>query len=178
VGAGVPFTANGTGPRSVAATWIAEAAWTRGCLTQPRILRQGAKLTGMACSNQDGRLVWLSRLVSAVKGFLYPHRADVVSTASMTGEDDSSADSDSSPSRLPLSDVRGKIHCGIISIRPDEFDAVLKFLRATSRTRGSRWYSLSSVDLLGGGKCRVAMMRCTEQGGVQLKTPRATSLRI
>ncbi len=84
----------------------------------------------------------------------------------MTGTDCSPAGGKANPTPLkPLSEVRGKIDCGIISIRPDEFEAVCKFMPATGLTVGSRWYSLSHVDVPGGGECHVAIMRCPEQGG-------------
>jgi nucleoside phosphorylase len=67
--------------------------------------------------------------------------------------------------RLDVADVRGTIDCGIISIREDELQAVLKSLPPIGRTRGTRWYSLSRVDLRGGGECLVAMTRASEQGG-------------
>jgi nucleoside phosphorylase/tetratricopeptide (TPR) repeat protein len=69
------------------------------------------------------------------------------------------------PLQLDLAEVRGKVDFGIISIREDEFEAVLEHFPVTGRTTGRRQYNLSRIDLAAGGAYLLAMIRCVEQGG-------------
>ncbi|MDY7227380.1 tetratricopeptide repeat protein [Hyalangium rubrum] len=66
---------------------------------------------------------------------------------------------------MHLSDARGKVDFGIITIREDEFEAVLARLpHHVGRVKGRRQYNLRRVPLPGGDSYLVAVLRCIEQG--------------
>jgi predicted nucleotide-binding protein/nucleoside phosphorylase len=63
-----------------------------------------------------------------------------------------------------LTEVQGKVDFGIITVREDEFEAVLARFPSTGRVSGRRHYNLCQVDLPGGGSYLGAVLRCIEQG--------------
>ncbi len=65
---------------------------------------------------------------------------------------------------MRLADVQGKVDFGIITIREDEFEAVLTRFPAAGRVSGRRHYNLRRVELPGGGAYLGAVLRCIEQG--------------
>ncbi|MFP2929017.1 hypothetical protein ACLESO_28220 [Pyxidicoccus sp. 3LG] len=66
--------------------------------------------------------------------------------------------------------MKGKVDCGIITIREDEFEAVLARFPVAERVTGHRQYNLSRVALPGGGSYLVAVLRCIEQGNGEAQT--------
>jgi nucleoside phosphorylase len=69
------------------------------------------------------------------------------------------------PSSLLLKDVCGNVDYGIITIRQDEFTAVLDRLPGRSTVSGGRkLYEFASVAVDGGGRRGVAVVRCLSQG--------------
>ena len=66
--------------------------------------------------------------------------------------------------RVDLESVRGKIDFGIISIREDEFLAVLERFAPDSYALGNQRYEIGSVRSKGGGHHNFAAVRCAEQG--------------
>lgn len=71
-----------------------------------------------------------------------------------------------SPLPLQLDDVRGRVDYGIITIRGDEFTAVLDRLPGRSTVTGERpFYEYARVPVDGGrGERGVAVVRCPSQG--------------
>lgn len=66
---------------------------------------------------------------------------------------------------MHLTEVQGKVDLGIITIRQDEFEAVLeRFPDEVGRVLGRRQYNLRRLPLPGGGAYLVAVVRCIEQG--------------
>ena len=65
---------------------------------------------------------------------------------------------------IKLSDIKGQVDFGILTIREDEFEAVLQRFPPYERAVGKRQYNLSRVDLGEGASYLVAVVRCTEQG--------------
>ncbi len=65
---------------------------------------------------------------------------------------------------MRLTDVKGKVDFGIITIREDEFEAVLARFPSAGRVSGQRHYNLRRVELADGGSYLVAVVRCIEQG--------------
>lgn len=66
---------------------------------------------------------------------------------------------------MHLKDVKGKIDFGILTIREDEFEAVLHHLpNDDGIVTGRRIYNIRRVDLPTGDFYRVAVIRCIEQG--------------
>ncbi len=65
---------------------------------------------------------------------------------------------------LNASDVRGSVDFGILTIRPDEYTAVLDRLRGHETVLGRSYYEFARIDLDVGGQCGVAAARCPEQG--------------
>ncbi|WP_224372649.1 protein kinase domain-containing protein [Hyalangium versicolor] len=63
-----------------------------------------------------------------------------------------------------LTEVKGKVDFGIITIREDEFEAVLQRFPEAGRVSGQRQYNLRRVELTGGASYLVAVLRCIEQG--------------
>lgn len=65
---------------------------------------------------------------------------------------------------IKLSDIKGQVDFGILTIREDEFEAVLQRFPPYDRAVGKRQYNLSRVDLGEGASYLVAVVRCTEPG--------------
>ena len=65
---------------------------------------------------------------------------------------------------LNASEVRGSVDFGILTIRPDEYTAVLDRLRGHETVLGRSFYEFVRIDLDVGGQCGVAVARCPEQG--------------
>jgi nucleoside phosphorylase len=66
---------------------------------------------------------------------------------------------------LHIDEIRGKVDVGIITIREDEFLAVLKRLQDRSPVHGGRQlYDFAQVTSRNGDKLGVAVARCLEQG--------------
>src|SRR5256885_1447986 len=64
-----------------------------------------------------------------------------------------------------LADVRGHVDFAILTIRPDEYEAVLAHFSSRTTLRGSAcYYESCRVKQQNGGECRVAIMRMVEQG--------------
>jgi len=64
-----------------------------------------------------------------------------------------------------LQDVRHRVDYGIITIREDEFNAVLDRLPTRSTVRGGKQlYEFDRVAVEGGGERGVALVRCPSQG--------------
>lgn len=70
-----------------------------------------------------------------------------------------------SPSSLDVASVEGTIDVGILTIREDEFAAVLHHFPVNALALGRRQYNLSNLNGSGGLSRRIAVIRCTEQGG-------------
>jgi nucleoside phosphorylase len=62
------------------------------------------------------------------------------------------------------SDIRGKVDFGILTIRDDEYTAVLNQLPGREAVRGRIFYEYSRFGVRGGTQCGVAVTRCLEQG--------------
>jgi nucleoside phosphorylase len=69
-----------------------------------------------------------------------------------------------SAARMKASDIKGKVDFGVLTIREDEFAAVLERLRPFEQVSGKRAYNVARVELGEGGSYLVAVIRCTEQG--------------
>jgi hypothetical protein len=68
-------------------------------------------------------------------------------------------------SRMRIDEIRGKVDVGIITIREDEFAAVLERLKNRSTVQGGRqYYEFARVETRIGGELGVAVVRCLEQG--------------
>ncbi|WP_224248150.1 TIR domain-containing protein [Hyalangium gracile] len=65
---------------------------------------------------------------------------------------------------MQLNEVKGKVDFGIITIREDEFEAVLARFPSVGRVSGRRHYNLRQVDFPGGDSYLIAVLRCIEQG--------------
>lgn len=65
---------------------------------------------------------------------------------------------------MQLTELKGKVDFGIITIREDEFEAVLHHFPEAGRVAGRRQYNLRRVELASGGSYLVAVLRCIEQG--------------
>src|SRR4051794_31723070 len=66
---------------------------------------------------------------------------------------------------LSVKDVFGRVDYGIITIREDEFNAVLDRLPTPSTVSGGKqFYEFSRLPIEGGGERRVALVRCPTQG--------------
>jgi len=63
-----------------------------------------------------------------------------------------------------ISEIRGKVDFGIITIRPDEFEAVLRFFEVTETVEGVRRYALSAIETDQGSEYVVAVARAPHQG--------------
>ena len=65
---------------------------------------------------------------------------------------------------IPASEVKGHVHFGMITMRTDEFEAVLHRFPSQDNAMGqNRLYSLSRFSV-GPTEYTVAVMRCPEQG--------------
>jgi len=84
----------------------------------------------------------------------------LVANASPRGVADGDAD-------LTLANVKGKVDFAILTIREDEFDAVLERFPPFETLQGRRMYNLHRLDLPAGGSYLVAMVRCIEQGNTE-----------
>jgi len=60
--------------------------------------------------------------------------------------------------------IRGKVDFGIITVRPDEFDAVLYQFKMTDSVMGTRRYALSTLKTNQNTEYLVAMVRSPHQG--------------
>lgn len=60
--------------------------------------------------------------------------------------------------------LRGKVDFGIITVREDEFKAVLRQFPSEDNIKGQRNYALSRVQAGGPESYLLAIVRCTEQG--------------
>lgn len=65
---------------------------------------------------------------------------------------------------MNLADVNGKVDFGILTIREDEFAAVLERFPPSNLVSGQRHYNLCRVELPRGESYLVAVLRCVEQG--------------
>src|SRR5262249_13523837 len=68
---------------------------------------------------------------------------------------------------MDVGDIRGRVDFGILTIREDEFTAVLhRFSQKLEDgiARGHRHYNLRTLELDGGGAYTIAILRCIEQG--------------
>jgi nucleoside phosphorylase len=68
---------------------------------------------------------------------------------------------------MNVSDIRGQVDFGIITIREDEFDAVLQRFPKQDVVQGRRRYNLSEVETVRGDSYLTAVMRCFEQGNTE-----------
>lgn len=64
-------------------------------------------------------------------------------------------------------ELKGKIDFGIITIREDEFEAVLKRFSTSYLSRGKQTYAISNFPTSNGDEYVVASVRCPEQGNGQ-----------
>jgi nucleoside phosphorylase len=67
--------------------------------------------------------------------------------------------------KFDLASINGKIDFGIITIREDEFRAVLLRFPKYAETEGNRRYAISAIQTNEGDHHLVAIVRCPEQGG-------------
>jgi hypothetical protein len=67
---------------------------------------------------------------------------------------------------LNIADVKGKVDFGIITIREDEFKAVLDRLPTESYTTGRQSYALSRLKTSNDDEYLIASVRCLEQGNL------------
>lgn len=68
---------------------------------------------------------------------------------------------------LTIDDVRGRIHAAVITIRPDEYDAVESRLQGlTSLEGGINSYEYATVETDGRGPISVVLTRCVTQGNL------------
>ena len=65
---------------------------------------------------------------------------------------------------LNVDNLVGKVDFGILTIREDEFEAVLNRFPPIGRVSGRRQYNISQVLLPDGGSYLIAVVRCIEQG--------------
>lgn len=63
-----------------------------------------------------------------------------------------------------ITNLRGKVDFAIITIRPDEFEAVLERFPSEYQVSGQRYYSVGNIDTATGRSYLVAVTRCTFQG--------------
>jgi nucleoside phosphorylase len=68
------------------------------------------------------------------------------------------------PAQVDLASVKGKVDVGILTIREDEFEAVLHHFPVDTRAIGRRQYNLSHRHYEDGSPRLVAIIRCIEQG--------------
>lgn len=65
---------------------------------------------------------------------------------------------------MNVEDLKGKIDFGIITIRPDEFQAVFDRLDHIGFATGSRGYEICRLETNGGDEYHIALVRSIEQG--------------
>lgn len=63
---------------------------------------------------------------------------------------------------IPLEDLKGRVDLAILTIREDEFDAVLQRFPTYGRAVGMRHYNVCRLELGNGEHYLVAIIRCTE----------------
>jgi len=63
--------------------------------------------------------------------------------------------------------VKGTVDFGILTIREDEFEAVLERMPPQATVKGRRTYNLHRMELVEGGSYLVAIVRCIEQGNTE-----------
>jgi nucleoside phosphorylase len=68
---------------------------------------------------------------------------------------------------MNVADIRGQVDFGIITIREDEFEAVLQRFPRQDVVQGRRRYNLSEVETVRGDSYLTAVMRCFEQGNTE-----------
>jgi nucleoside phosphorylase/energy-coupling factor transporter ATP-binding protein EcfA2 len=68
---------------------------------------------------------------------------------------------------MKASEIKGKVDFGIITVREDEFRAVLKRFHPEDFAYGNREYSMSRLQSDSGGEYLIAAVRCPEQGEKQ-----------
>ena len=66
-----------------------------------------------------------------------------------------------------VNDLKGKIDFGIITIREDEFEAVLQRLPAQQLVTGRQGYAISRLQTANGDEYMIAIARCIEPGNGQ-----------
>lgn len=66
--------------------------------------------------------------------------------------------------KVDVKGVKGKIDFGIITIREDEFEAVLQRFPPKYKAEGNRIYNISLLQLPNDEYYQIAIVRCTEQG--------------
>jgi nucleoside phosphorylase len=71
------------------------------------------------------------------------------------------------PKVTKIEDVKGKVDFGIITIRQDEYEAVLKRLPPESIASGRQTYALSRLTTSNDDEYLIASVRCPEQGNGQ-----------
>jgi diguanylate cyclase (GGDEF)-like protein len=72
-----------------------------------------------------------------------------------------------SPTVTTPADHKGRVDFAILTIREDEFQAVLDRFPPFTRAKGRRVYNLHRLDLKGGGAYLVAVVKCIEQGNAE-----------
>ena len=70
-------------------------------------------------------------------------------------------------SRINISELKGKVDFGIITIREDEFGAILERLPTEQLVSGSQTYAISSITTVNEDEYVIASVRCPEQGNAQ-----------
>ncbi|HJR09003.1 MAG TPA: hypothetical protein VJ842_17220 [Pyrinomonadaceae bacterium] len=68
---------------------------------------------------------------------------------------------------VSINEIKGKVDFGIITIREDEFEAVLQRLRPFQLVTGGQRYAVSRVKTVSEDEYVVACVRCVEQGTAQ-----------
>ncbi len=70
-------------------------------------------------------------------------------------------------SRVDISELKGKVDFGIITIREDEFEAILQRLPTEQLVTGSQTYAISRLKTVNEDEYIIASVRCPEQGNAQ-----------
>jgi nucleoside phosphorylase/serine/threonine protein kinase len=65
---------------------------------------------------------------------------------------------------MKAKEIKGKVDFGIITIRDDEFAAVLKRFHPEEHAHGERLYGITQMPTISTGRYVVATVRCVEQG--------------
>ncbi len=66
--------------------------------------------------------------------------------------------------KIQIENLKGKIDFGIITIREDEFEAILDFFGKHYYTDGNQKYVISEITSNSGDKLWISIVRCIEQG--------------
>jgi nucleoside phosphorylase len=72
--------------------------------------------------------------------------------------------------QVPAAELKGKLDFGIITIREDESQAVLKRLPTKTLCKGKQTYSISTLLTSNGDEYVIASVRCLEQGNQQAQS--------